>query len=68
MKKKAERNAPLLIVPPNFDLTKPGVMILEYRHDDGCPAIRTQREDDCRPPCRPIVRFVRPFDKKGGAK
>ncbi len=26
---------------------KSGVYILEIRHDDNCPTIRTQRESDC---------------------
>lgn len=24
-----------------------GLLLLEYRHEDGCPTIRSQRSDDC---------------------
>lgn len=34
-------------------LTRPGLFVLKTEHDPGCPAIRTQRDADCRPPCRP---------------
>jgi len=33
-------------VPPHAQL-KPGVYLLETRHDDRCPTIRTQRSGDC---------------------
>lgn len=28
-------------------LQQPGLYILEYKHNDGCPTIRTQRWHDC---------------------
>lgn len=31
----------------------PGVYVLEFYHDDGCPAVVTQRESDCT--CKPDV-------------
>lgn len=33
-------------VPPHAQL-KPGVYVLEIRHDDDCPTIQTQRSSDC---------------------
>lgn len=45
------------------ELSRPGLVILQYFHDDYCPALRTQREQDCRPPCHPDVYLVRPFDR-----
>jgi hypothetical protein len=44
-----------------FKLGKPGLTIVQMAHDDGCPAIRTHRDADCRPPCRPEFWLVRPF-------
>jgi hypothetical protein len=32
--------------PPHATIT-PGVYILNVRHDDDCPTLRTQRMDDC---------------------
>jgi len=32
---------------------RPGLFILQQAHDDFCPSIRTQRDADCRPPCKP---------------
>lgn len=40
----------------------PGVAILQVCHDDGCPAIRTQRDADCAPPCKPDFFLVKPFE------
>jgi len=36
---------------------RPGLLILEFAHDDRCPAIRTQRDDDCV--CSPDRSLVR---------
>ncbi len=47
---------------------KPGVMILNIRHDDFCPAIRTQRSSDCHPLCKPITVLLQPTDKTEGGK
>ena len=33
--------------------TRPGAYVLEYQHDDGCPARRSQYADDCR--CDPNI-------------
>lgn len=38
-----------------------GLGILQLLHDDNCPAIRTQRDADCAPPCVPDVYLVEPF-------
>lgn len=38
-----------------------GLFFLQLAHDDDCPAIRTQHDADCRPPCRPDVYLVEPF-------
>ena len=40
---------------------KPGLWLLEYRHDDGCKAQRTQSLDDCT--CEPDVYLVRPWSE-----
>jgi hypothetical protein len=42
------------------ELARPGVVILQYAHDDTCPAIASQRDADCCPPCRPDAYLVRP--------
>ncbi len=47
---------------------KPGVMILNIRHDDFCPAIRTQRSSDCHPLCKPITVLIHPAHKAEGGK
>lgn len=39
----------------------PGLHILQMCHDDHCPAIKTQRDADCRPPCHPDFYLVSPF-------
>ena len=40
---------------------KPGLHILQLAHDDFCPAIRSQRDADCRPPCHPDFYLIEPF-------
>lgn len=42
-----------------FICGQPGLWILEYRHDDGCRAQRTQSLSDCT--CSPDISLVRPF-------
>jgi hypothetical protein len=39
----------------------PGLHILQIAHDDGCPAMRTQRDADCKPPCKPDFWLISPF-------
>lgn len=46
------------------ELARPGVVIVQYAHDDGCPAIASQRDADCRPPCRPDAYLVRPGESQ----
>jgi hypothetical protein len=41
---------------------RPGLWILQYLHDDGCPAQHTQRIEDCV--CDVEVRLVRPFSDR----
>ncbi len=40
---------------------RPGLFILQLCHDDFCPAIKSQRDSDCKPPCSPDVYLVEPF-------
>jgi hypothetical protein len=37
--------------------SQPGLYILKVEHDDDCPALRTQRMEDCR--CRPNYRLIK---------
>lgn len=30
-----------------------GVFVLQQAHDDFCPSVRSQRDADCKPPCKP---------------
>ena len=43
---------------------KPGVYILNIRHDDGCPTIRTQRMSDCT--CKTVDQEITRLVPKGG--
>lgn len=38
-----------------------GVFVLQMLHDDDCPALTTQRDVDCTPPCRPELYLIEPF-------
>lgn len=42
---------------PRVPLLAPGVHILEIRHDDGCPTLKSRRMDDCT--CRTVEQVVR---------
>lgn len=49
-------------------LFKPGrLLILQMLHDQGGPAIRSQRDADCRPPCRPDFYAIEPFTETRAA-
>ncbi len=43
-------------VSPHAQL-KPGVYVLEIRHDDGCPTLRTQRGGDCT--CKEVDQVIK---------
>lgn len=48
---------------------KPGLAILQVCHDDGCPAMTTQRDADCDPKvCKPDFYLVRPDEREGAAR
>ena len=49
-------------LPIVLRVCKPGkVVVFQVCHDDGCPAIASQRDADCKPPCSPDVWLVEPF-------
>ena len=43
---------------------KPGVYILNVRHDDDCPTIRTQRMSECT--CKEVEQVLKYVAPKGG--
>lgn len=45
-------------LPAHF---KPGLFVLQIAHDDGCPAIASKRDTDCKPPCKPDFYLIEPF-------
>ncbi len=47
-------------------LKTPGVYILEYQHDDGCPTPRTQRMADCT--CSQVDHRLLRYSDKGGRR
>jgi hypothetical protein len=56
---RKQRAAPIRITPAaasGLASGRPGLYLIEHRHDPGCPAAVTQRGDDCR--CDPDTRIV----------
>ena len=41
---------------PRLPLLAPGVHIVEIRHDDGCPTLRTRQMEDCT--CKMVQTIV----------
>ncbi len=42
---------------PKLPLVTPGVTIINVRHDDHCPTLKTRQMDDCR--CDPQLVLVK---------
>jgi hypothetical protein len=50
-------------------MNQPGLYILEYKHNDGCKTILTQRWEDCTCAADDVDHYLLSYDElEGGAK